>query len=153
MDKHTEHTHEYSLIFSGIKGVIPSRISRQRYKLSPICVHVCASVRLSVSVSPMNRMDHVTSFSKNTSKHRHFHSILGARCCKEHIAESLRLKDGVRMDEALLPNQDNTAVSSKEVSEALNNLRKLLVQTRRNIDFDDLNLLDNEDYIRLTGRI
>ncbi len=61
------------------------------------------------------------------------------------------MKDGVQLDPALLPDQDNRTVTSKEVSEVLSDLRSKLLDRHEILDFEDETALSNEDYVRLTG--
>ncbi len=56
------------------------------------------------------------------------------------------------MDPALLPDQDNRTVTSQEVSEILGEMRAKLQLRREILDFDDETMMNNDDYVRLTGK-
>ena len=59
------------------------------------------------------------------------------------------LKEGVELDRDSLP--DGTDVSSEEIVEVLKELRQRLQERERVLNFDDDHLLDDDDYVRLTG--
>ena len=78
--------------------------------------------------------------------------FLGSRCCPDHLTDIGCLKEDVQVDPAALPDQDNCAISSDEVSELLEHMRTLMIIRKRPIDFDNEDHLRDEDYRRLTGK-
>lgn len=82
-----------------------------------------------------------------------FHySITGARCCKAHLTDTQEMKDDVQIIPNHISNRDSAHATSDEILELLDSLCDKLQERKRVLDFDDPSLLDDADYVRLTGK-